>query len=105
MAWFSFFLKDYNKRVDVAGANLLIFIAFNFTIATDQPRLGYLTFMDTLLVTTFIITGVVVITSYQLRRMVDAGKHAKVARIDRYIRWLYPVAYIVGIGGVTYLFG
>jgi hypothetical protein len=105
VAWFSFFLKDYSKRVDVAGANLLIFIAFNFTIATDLPRLGYLTFMDTLLVTTFIITGVVVIISYQLRRMVDAGKRAKVARIDKYIRWLYPVAYIVGIGAVTYLFG
>jgi hypothetical protein len=105
VAWFSFFLKDYNKRVDVAGANLLIFIAFNFTIATDLPRLGYLTFMDTLLVTTFIITGVVVIISYQLRRMVDAGKQAQVIRIDKYIRWLYPVAYLVGIGTVAYFFG
>jgi hypothetical protein len=105
VAWFSFFLKDYSKRVDVAGANLLIFIAFNFTIATDLPRLGYLTFMDTLLVTTFIITGVVVIISYQLRRMVDAGKHAQVARIDKYIRWFYPLAYLLGIGSVTYLFG
>jgi hypothetical protein len=105
VAWFSFFLKDYNKRVDVAGANLLIFIAFNFTIATDLPRLGYLTFMDTLLVTTFIITGLVVIISYQLRRMIDAGKDDKVARIDKYIRWFYPLAYIVGIGTVTYLLG
>jgi hypothetical protein len=105
VAWFSFFLKDYNKRVDVAGANLLIFIAFNFTLATDLPRLGYLTFMDTLLVTTFIITGLVVIISYQLRRMIDAGKEAQVARIDKYIRWFYPLAYIVGIGSVTYLLG
>jgi hypothetical protein len=105
VAWFSFFLKDYSKRVDVAGANLLIFIAFNFTIATDLPRLGYLTFMDTLLVTTFIITGMVVIISYQLRRMVDAGRHAQVARIDKYIRWFYPLAYILGIGAVTFLFG
>jgi hypothetical protein len=105
VSWFSFFLKDYNKRVDVAGANLLIFIAFNFTIATELPRLGYLTFMDTLLVTTFIITGVVVIISYQLRRMIDSGKQTRVARIDKYIRWLYPVAYIVGTGAVTFLFG
>ena len=44
-------------------------------------------------------------TSYQLRRMIDSGKDAKVARIDKYIRWLYPVAYLLGIGGVTYLFG
>jgi len=57
------------------------------------------------LVTTFIITGLVVIISYQLRRMIDAGKEDKVARIDKYIRWFYPLAYIVGIGSVTYLLG
>jgi hypothetical protein len=37
--------------------------------------------------------------------MIDAGKQDRVARIDKYIRWLYPVAYIVGTGAVTYLFG
>jgi hypothetical protein len=105
VSWFSFFLKDCNKRVGVAGANLLTFIAFNFTIAIELPCLGYLTFMDTLLVTTFIITGVVVIISCQLRRMIDSGKPDRVARIDKYIRWLYPVACIVGTGAVTYLFG
>jgi hypothetical protein len=105
VAWFSFFLKDYNKRVDVAGANLLIFIAFNFTISSDLPRLGYLTFLDTIMATTFVITGVVVIISYQLRRMIIDGKEDQVHRIDKYIRWFYPLAYILGIGSVTFLFG
>jgi len=105
VSWFSFFLRDYSKRVDVAGANLLIFIAFNFTISNDLPRLGYLTFLDTLLVTTFIITGVVVIIAYQLRHMIDLGKEAKVHRIDRYIRWFYPFVYVLGIAVVSFLFG
>ncbi|MFH1595439.1 MAG: hypothetical protein ABIG94_03585 [Pseudomonadota bacterium] len=105
VSWFSFFLKDYSKRVDVAGANLLVFIAFNFTISGDLPRLGYLTFLDTLMATTFIITGIVVVIAYQLRRMVIGGKEAKVHRIDKYIVWFYPVAYIVGIVTVTLLFG
>ncbi len=105
VSWFSFFLKDYSKRVDVAGANLLIFIAFSFAISGDLPRLGYLTFLDSLLVTTFIVTGIVVIIAYQLRRMAIDGKEAKVRRIDKYIVWFYPVAYIVGIVVAMLLFG
>jgi hypothetical protein len=104
VSWILFFLKDYAKRVDAAGANLLLFIAFNFAISNDLPRLGYLTFLDTLLISAFLVTAVVLILSVYLRRQDMKGRHDFVTTVDRYVITFYPLAYIVTIVTVTMLF-
>jgi hypothetical protein len=104
VSWILFFLKDYSKRVDAAGANLLLFIAFNFAISNDLPRLGYLTFLDTLLISAFLVTAVVLILSVYLRRQDMKGRQAFVATVDRYVITFYPLAYIGTIAAVTLLF-
>jgi hypothetical protein len=104
VSWILFFLKDYAKRVDAAGANLLLFIAFNFAISNDLPRLGYLTFLDTLLISAFLVTAVVLILAVYLRRQDMKGRQAFVATVDRYVITFYPLAYIVTIAAVALLF-
>jgi hypothetical protein len=104
VSWILFFLKDYAKRVDAAGANLLLFIAFNFAISSDLPRLGYLTFLDTLLISAFLVTAVVLILSVYLRRQDMKGRKTFVAKVDRYVILFYPVAYIGTMATVTLLF-
>jgi hypothetical protein len=104
VSWILFFLKDYAKRVDAAGANLLLFIAFNFAISSDLPRLGYLTFLDTLLISAFMVTAVVLILSVYLRRQDMKGRDLFVARVDRYVIIFYPLAYFLTIASVAMLF-
>ena len=101
VAWITFFLEDYGKRVDATTANLLLFIAFNFTISNDLPKLGYLTFLDTLLLDTFIISVLVVMFNVVLKRMQLKGKDEQVAKLDKYTLWIYPIIYVVSFGIIT----
>jgi hypothetical protein len=94
VSWVIFFLRDYGKRVDAAGGNLLLFIAFNFVISQDLPRLGYLTFLDLMLISTFLVTALVLILAVALKRLVEGGKETLVRRIDKYVIMFYPLAYI-----------
>lgn len=92
VTWATFFLEEYRRRIDMASANLLVFVAFNFAISTMLPKLGYLTFMDSLLAGMFVITGSTVLVNIMLRRMKTTGRETLARKIDTYlVIWVYPI--------------
>ena len=105
VSWATFFLEEYRKRIDIAGANLLIFVAFNFAISGDLPRLGYMTFLDFILVAMFVITGLIIVFNVGLRRLRIKDRDDLARKIDAYaVKLIYPVAYLVVIFLAIYLF-
>lgn len=101
IAWVTLFLKDYGKRIEAAAGNLLLFIAFNFTISSDLPRLGYLSFLDTLLLSAFVVTGFMFVLAVWMRRLEAGGATDELRRIDGWVIGLYPLAYALGVGAIV----
>ena len=94
-SWATFLLKDYNKRIDVTGAHLLLFVAFNFTISNDLPRLGYITFMDSILASAFVVGSLLIMLNVYLKREEASGRLAETKVIDRVLLALYPIGYFL----------
>lgn len=98
ISWANLFLEEYRRRIDIAGANLLAFIAFNFTISGELPRLGYLTFLDTLLLVMFLLSALTVAYNVMLRRLAVAEREATAKAIDWHMTYYaYPLIYAVAI--------
>ena len=104
ISWFTFFLRDYSRRIEAAAANVLLFIAFSFSLSDNYPRLGYLTFLDAIMVVTFVINTAVILYNVYLKQLEARGQLERAERIDHYLDWVYPVSYLVAIGIVVWLY-
>jgi hypothetical protein len=105
VSWITFFLKDYGRRIEVASGNLLLFIAFSFSLSDNYPRLGYVTFLDSVMAAMFVVNALVVVYNVWLKRMEMAGDAPRAERIDNVMDWVYPFSYVaISIGLYVYFF-
>jgi len=94
VSWVIFFLYDYGRQLEVASGNLLVFVAFNFTISNDLPRLGYLTLLDRIIITSFCCAALVVLISVCQKRLQTTGRADLASRIDKVVLVSYPLVYL-----------
>ncbi|OGO35655.1 MAG: hypothetical protein A2W35_05220 [Chloroflexi bacterium RBG_16_57_11] len=105
ISYITFFLKDFTRRIEVATGNVLLFIAFSWSLAEDYPRMGYLTFVDVIMAITFMVNTLVVIYNVYLKWLETHEKRETADRIDRVADWVYPIGYVVLIGAtIAYFF-
>ena len=105
MSWVVFWIdpRDFGTKVSVAITAMLTLIAYRFAVGATLPNVSYLTRLDLfIMVSTVLIYAslvVVVVTSHYART--DRPGAAK--RIDRWVRWLAPLVFLVVAVGTLYL--
>ena len=104
LTWITFSVRDYGKRIAIAAGNLLLFIAFSFTIGDDLPRLGYLTTMDKILISTFIWTALVVAYNFYMSRLTEKKRDELTQKIDKILVWGFPFAFLLTYFVISWVF-
>lgn len=97
ISWWTFLLYDYNKRIEVTAGNILLFIAFSFSLAENYPRLGYLTFLDALMAMVFIINALLLVYNVYLKRLEIDHQAGRIIQIDKALGWIYPLIYLLAL--------
>jgi hypothetical protein len=98
VSYITFFLKDYTRRIEIATGNLLLFIAFSFSLGDNYPRMGYLTFMDAIMAITFIINTLVVVLNVYFKWLEQKDQREKADRLEAPFNYIYPLAYLLSFG-------
>ena len=104
VSYITFFLKDYTRRIEIATGNLLLFIAFSFSLGDNYPRMGYLTFLDAIMAITFIINTLVVALNVYYKWLEQKGDREKADRLEAPMNYIYPVAYLLAFGLAAVIF-
>ena len=100
ISYVTFFLKDFTRRIEIATGNLLLFIAYSFSLADNYPRLGYLTFLDAIMAATFVVNTLVVVYNVYLKWLETRNQLERAERIDRVFDWIYPITYLVAFTSI-----
>ena len=104
VSYITFFLKDYTRRIEIATGNLLLFIAFSWSLGENYPRMGYLTFVDAIMAITFLINTLVVMLNVYFKHLEQNDQREKADRLEAPFNYIYPIAYIVSFGIAALLF-
>ncbi len=81
-----------------------MFVAFNFAISNELPRLGYLKFLDTVMVCPYFMTSLIVIMNHYLKWLETSGREALAHRLDRDLMWGYPLSWLAAVVVLIVLF-
>jgi neurotransmitter-gated ion-channel len=85
--------KEFDWLLKVPMTMLLSMVAFEFTIARDLPRIGYVTFLDAVFLASFGFCFLRIFEILTVFLMQKAGRRDRAVKLHTAGKWAYPLAY------------
>ena len=77
---------------------MLSMVAFEFTIARDLPRIGYVSFLDAIFLASFTLCFLCIFEILGVFLLQKNGKRELAVKLHSVGRWAYPLTYLIVIG-------
>ncbi len=91
-------------RMSVSFTGVLAAVAYQFIISEALPRHVYNTFMDAIVLFSFVVMTLTIIENIVVNNLHLQEKGDTAARIDKMSRYMFPLAYVGGIVALAFLY-
>lgn len=97
--WATFWMpgEPASVRMERTVIALLTVVAFHQVVATNLPRIGYLTFMDGIVYVAFASVGLTMLSTIWAQRQEYLGKEENVAKLDQIGKVAFPVIFLLAV--------
>ncbi|MEX0322979.1 MAG: hypothetical protein AB3N63_12525 [Puniceicoccaceae bacterium] len=97
MAWSVFWIDPANfaGQVAISTSSVITLIAFQLSLTQLLPKISYLTEIDIFVLATSILVFLALGEAIFTARLAKSGKHDISLNIDRWMRYLYPVFFVI----------
>jgi hypothetical protein len=103
MAWTVFWIDpaEFGGQVAISTSSVITLIAFQLSLSELLPRISYLTEIDVYALGTSFLVFLALGESITTAKLAKNERQATARRIDAYMRWIYPLAYLLLLLFVT----
>ena len=105
LSWTVFWIPEgIAGRIRLSATVILTIVAYQFAMASDLPKVAYVTFLSAITTVSFLIVALTVVVNLVVFQRQERGDETAVARSDRLNRWLVPVIYAIAMGAVAFAY-
>ena len=102
LSWSVFWMRSESLggRMRISSTAFLTIVAYQFAVSGDLPKVAYLTLMDKLMITSFILIALTALEN-MVAVLMNERNPAGADKLDRRSRWVFPLAYVATIATVV----